>query len=215
MVIQIPRTDTKERPVPERSPASTSVANRLHPRGSTPPAERLIVPKDERAEAEAQLDRALADLTVDRNWADLPDDGDEAPPPRAQVPARPPTEEPEISIEAGEPPLQPLPAAPVVVVTRGPSIGDASEPEISIERLVEIEVDSPLNEPDGSNEPPPLDPAPVVARDDDEPSSPEILVMRPGRAITADDAPLAAGAIEEAAPAAPPKRAKRQTDAPD
>jgi hypothetical protein len=37
--------------------------------------------------------------------------------------------------------------------------------------------------------------------------------MRPGRAITADESPHVAGAIDTAA--APPKRAKRQTDAPD
>jgi serine/threonine protein phosphatase PrpC len=211
--IQIPRTDTKDRPAAERTPGAQS--NRMHPRGSTPPAERLIVPKNERADAEAQLDRALADLTVDREWADL-DDGDEAPPPRPHVPARPTTEEPEISIEGGEPipPPQPIPvaatpAAPAPVTAKKPY---ESDPEISIERLVEIEVEAPLNEPEVDNEPLPLEPVFAAEPRDDEPSAPEIIVMRPGRAITADDTPLVAGAID---PPAKPKRAKRQTDAPD
>ena len=40
----------------------------------------------------------------------------------------------------------------------------------------------------------------------EEPSEPEILVVQPGRAITADDTAMVAGAIET-------KRAKRRTDA--
>ena len=40
----------------------------------------------------------------------------------------------------------------------------------------------------------------------EEPSEPEILVVQPGRAITADDTAMVSGAIET-------KRAKRETDA--
>src|SRR5262249_11750849 len=97
----------------ERAPSNP---NRLHPRGNTPPAERLIVPKAERAEAEAQLDQVFAGLTVDREWGD---DGDEAAPPGAQphVPSRATTDEPEIIVEGDDP--------------RPKKPPDQSEPEIS------------------------------------------------------------------------------------
>jgi len=195
--ITIPRAETKERPPVDRIPGDANP--RLHPRGSTPPADRLIVPKDQRDAAEAQLDRALADLTVDRSG--LADDGDRPPPPRTRTPSRPQTDEPEITVEGGD--------ATMPMLTRP---GEQSDPEISIERLVEIEVEEPMNEGelDGDGHAPAA--MPVVARD--ESSSPEILVINPGRPITANDTPLVAGTIDPPKPATG-KRAKRQTDAPD
>jgi len=131
----------------------------------------------------------------------LPDDGDRPPPPRprTRTPSRPQTDDPEIVVEGGDAttPMETLSA-------------DHSEPEISIEQVVEIEVEEPMNEGDIDGfEPTQM---PVVARD--EPSSPEILVIEQGRPITANDTPLVAGTIDSAPPT-PPRRAKRQTDAPE
>jgi len=193
--ITIPRAETKERPSADRIPSDANP--RLHPRGSTPPGDRLIVPKDQRDAAEAQLDRALADLTIDRSG--LPDDGDRPPPPRARTPSRPQLDEPEIVVEGGD--------ATTPMLTRP---AEQSDPEISIERLVEIEVEEPMNEGELDGHPPTA--IPVVARD--ESSSPEIVVINPGRPITANDTPLVAGTIDPSKPATT-KRAKRQTDAPD
>ncbi|HEX7704024.1 MAG TPA: hypothetical protein VF403_24950, partial [Kofleriaceae bacterium] len=68
-------------------------------------------------------------------------------------------------------------AAPQPVV-KARGLGDNSEPEISIERLVELEVEEPMNE----------------ERDDN--SAPEIMILTPGRAITADDTKHVAGSID-------------------
>ncbi len=220
--LQLPQVGRAPTPPPDEDPARgptvpAMAIPRLHPRGSTPPSERserLIVPKAERADADAQLDRALSELTVDRTWAELPDEDGDATRPAPRIPHRPGTEEPEITVES------------VSVETKAETEG---EPEISIERVVEIEAEAPLNEPNEIDQT-----AEVTMTVDDnsaritehiketssqtitltvtEPAPPEILVVKPGRPITADDTKLVAGSIDSD-PA--PKRAKRQTDAPD
>ena len=178
------------------------------------------MPKAERAAAEAQLDQALLELTVDRTWGGKPpNDGDSdgdvtAPSPR--IPSRTATEEPEITMEADAPPDG-----------KGDDDAEENEPEISIENVVEMEAEAPMNEHEHSAE--------VITTMDDnsaritevvketssqtmtltvaEPAPPEILIVKPGRAITADDTKLVAGSIDTTDK--PAKRAKRQTDAPD
>jgi PPM family protein phosphatase len=164
--ITVPRTSTKDGP---------TIAPRAPIRGGS--AERLIVTSEEANAASDQLDRALDGLSdeprdtskgmraLERNPAPLP------------LPAPDDDNDDEVVIEADEPPERDgISARPSVVKARG--LGDFSEPEISIERLVELEVEEPMNE----------------ERDDN--SAPEIMILTPGRAITADDTKLVAGSID-------------------
>jgi hypothetical protein len=183
-------TDLGARPLPKvPAPPSLSIS-----RGSTPPSS-LIVPK---AETEAGVDKAIERISSDDMWDDVPEP--------FVAPAKPPSTGPviEMLVEAEPPP--PAPPAPP----------ELSEPEIQITALADAASDD-----DG-------EPAEMImtVEDDsarvveivkdtssqtitltvDEPSEPEILVVQPGRAITADDTQMVAGAIET-------KRAKRGTDA--
>jgi serine/threonine protein phosphatase PrpC len=184
-------TDLGATPIP-RPPALPSVPNpfRQHPRGSTPPSEKsLIAPK---AETEAALDKAMDKMTVDSMWGEPDDEGSqpETKPDaltsrkRAESDAGVPRE---IVVEADAPPEP-------VVAKKPPGLSD---PEISIttladesdEHVIEMTADDPSQ--------------PVKSSDESEP---EIVIVKPGRAITADDTKLVAGAIDT-------KRPKRQTDA--
>jgi hypothetical protein len=179
-------------PIPKTPPPDKPHPN-TQPRAATPPrGQRLIVPQAERADAEAQLDQALSDLTVERNGRDEGPDDKKVPklrpPARVRIPQRPATDDPEITVEDG-----------------GGS--DQSEPEISIESVVEIEAEDPLN----VDEPvqdigtaqtlETLEPAPLIPTKRsqfEEPSQPEILVVEHGRPISANDTSLVAGSIEQA-----------------
>ncbi|HET9988082.1 MAG TPA: hypothetical protein VFQ65_06175, partial [Kofleriaceae bacterium] len=164
--IAMPRTDTKNGP---------AVASRLSPRGASP-GERLIVPKDEAGLANDLLDEAFDGLSRDAvKTLDGPS-GMRPPARPAKLPLPAPIGDSEVVMEAEEPPT----------LERGPNagkkaraIGDQSEPEISIERFVELEVEEPMNEPER-----------------DEGSAPEIMVLTPGRAITADDTQHVSGSID-------------------
>lgn len=165
--IMVPRTSTKDGP---------TIAPRAPIRGGSP-AESLIVSGDDANAALDQLDRALDGLSDEprdtskgmralvRNPAPLP------------LPAPDDDNDGEVVIEADEPPERDGIAAPQPVV-KARGLGDNSEPEISIERLVELEVEEPMNE----------------ERDDN--SAPEIMILTPGRAITADDTKHVAGSID-------------------
>jgi hypothetical protein len=165
--IMVPRTSTKDGP---------PIAPRAPIRGGSP-AERLIVTSDEANAAADQLDRALDGLSAE------PRDTAKGMRPLERTPAPLPLPAPdddndgEVVIEADEPPEREGISAPrSVVKARG--LGDNSEPEISIERFVELEVEEPMNE------------------DRDDNSAPEIMILTPGRAITADDTKLVAGSID-------------------
>jgi PPM family protein phosphatase len=162
--IAVPRTSTKDGPI---------VAPRAPVKGGTA-AERLIVPHNEANAAEDQLDRALDNLSGTTTAKGLPIARPPAPLP---LPAPDDDESGEMTIEADEPPHRE--SAPRVVVKKTRIVGDSSEPEISIERLVELEVDEPM-----------------TTGERDENSAPEIMILTPGRAITAEDSHLVAGSID-------------------
>jgi PPM family protein phosphatase len=164
--IMVPRTSTKDGP---------TIAPRAPIRGGSP-AESLIVSSDDANAASDQLDRALDGLS------DEPHDTSKGMRPLLRNPAPLPLPAPdddsdEVVIEADEPPERDGIAAPQSF-KKARGLGDNSEPEISIERLVELEVEEPMNE------------------DRDDNSAPEIMILTPGRAITADDTKLVAGSID-------------------
>lgn len=180
-------TDLGARPLP-KVPAPPA---RPAPRGSPPPSS-LIVPK---AETEAALDKAMERISSDDIWDDVPE----------TFATKPATSDPAIEIEAEPPP--PPPAPPL----------EPSEPEIQITELAAAASDDDDDQPAEMIMTVEDDSARIVeiVKDTssqtitltvDEPSEPEILVVQPGRAITADDTQMVAGAIET-------KRAKRRTDA--
>jgi len=133
-------------------------------------ADRLIVPKHQQTAADSQVDRAFDELSEEPARKTM--QGIAAPQP---LPLPPLGEDTEVTIEADEPPQRDQIAVPLTT-KKARAIGDNSEPEISIERFVELEVEEPMNE-----------------RDD---SAPEIMILTPGRAITADDTKLVSGSIE-------------------
>lgn len=172
--LAVPRTATKDGPgAPPREPMK-----------GAKPAERLIVPKADQGNADRQLDNAFTIIAAPEGLKTNPGViAQERAPDRSRslpLPAPPDDgddgESGEMTIEADEPP-------PVARSTPRPApkktraIGEASDPEISIERLVEIEVEEPMN-------------------DRDEPSAPEIVIVQPGRPITADDTKHVAGSID-------------------
>jgi PPM family protein phosphatase len=184
--IVVPRTSTERRAPLAKPPAL------VKPRPQSPAAELSG------AEADAQLDQVFSDLTTDnvdtKSRTTL----------KGPVFAEPLTAEEaatEITIEADAPPLQVRPP-PSNRHTRPTIRVDDDEPEISIERYVELEVDTPMN-------------AGYAIDDDGEPeitltthdSSPEVVVIQTHRPITANDAPHVAGTIDTS-----PKRAKRPND---
>jgi serine/threonine protein phosphatase PrpC len=185
-------TDLGARPLP-KVPA---LPGRTPPRGSPPPAS-LIVPQ---AETEAAVAKAIERISSDDLWDDVPE--------QFVAPATPPAAGPtiEMVVEA-EPPPPPPP----------PSAAPLSEPEIQITGLAEAAASDDDGEPAEMIMTVEDDSARVVEIVKDtssqtmtltvnEPSEPEILVVQPGRAITADDTAMVAGAIET-------KRAKRRSDA--
>ena len=99
-------------------------------------------------------------------------------------------------MEAGEPD-PPVVAAPAPSSPRGPAIGEHSDAEISIS----MDADEPPEEEQG------------LVLTADEPSAPEILVVTPGRPITAEDAVVVGGSISE--DGSRPRRPKRVTDSGD
>ena len=169
--LAVPRTSTKDGPMIAARPAAVI-------RGVAP-AERLIVPRDEANAAADQIDRALHHLGEGGIGEDTLKGARVSPRKPAALPLPAPVEDDgggEVVIEADEPPLRDDIVMPLVT-KKARSIGDNSEPEISIERFVELEVEEPMND-----------------RDDN--SSPEIMILTPGRAITADDTKLVAGSID-------------------
>ncbi|HEY0251803.1 MAG TPA: protein phosphatase 2C domain-containing protein [Kofleriaceae bacterium] len=170
--LAVPRTGTKDGPVvPARAPLKGGQS-----------AERLIVPKSEQGAADAQVDQVFDRFASPAALKTNPGIGsvEKAPSRSLPLPAPPDEEEEsgesEIMIEADEPPR----AEPYVLLgkpKKARAIGEASDPEISIERLVELEVEEPMNQRD-------------------EPSAPEIVILQPGRPITADDTKLVAGSID-------------------
>jgi PPM family protein phosphatase len=164
----LPRTATEKRPALQRSPGPATSE-----RGRSPMPTDLIVPKASRAEADAQIDDVFADLTQDHDT------------PRASKPRIVPAADDvaaddevgaEITIEADAPPMPTYTAPrPSTRHTRPTVRIDDDEPEISIERLVEIEVDAPMSDPD---------------------SQPEIVVSYGNRPITANETKHVAGTIE-------------------
>lgn len=187
-------TDLGARPLP-KVPALPSLAAR----GGTPRTEaRLVAPK---AETEAALDKAIERISSDDLWDDIPEQFEAAPPPRLSEP------EIEMVVEAEPPPASP--PAP----TRPP---DISEPEIEITGLAEA-ADEDADAPAEMEMTVENDSAKIVevVKDTssqtitmtiDEPPEAEIVIVKPGRAITADDTTMVSGSIE-------PKRTKRRTDA--
>ncbi|MEO8552675.1 MAG: hypothetical protein ABI678_22010, partial [Kofleriaceae bacterium] len=162
----IPRTGTKDGP-PVARRSLTPV------KGS---GERLITTSEELGDA---ADRAFDDLSAEPAAKPTAGDGKLRPPARpAKLPLPAPIEEEsEMTIEAEEPPT--LEKRPGQISTKKPrAIGDQSEPEISIERFVELEVEEPMGE------------------NRDEGSAPEIMILQPGRAITADDSSSVGGTID-------------------
>jgi hypothetical protein len=163
--VVMPRTDTKNGPA-------------VAPRLASSPGERLIVPQSEAGLANDQLDEAFDDLSRDPVKRHEGPDGMRPPARLAKLPLPAPImEESEVLMEAEEPPtLEKGPSQIAGMKTR--AIGDHSEPEISIERFVELEVEEPMNESSS------------------EGSAPEIMIVTPGRAITADDTHLVSGSID-------------------
>ena len=179
--ITMPRTATKDGPGgAPRVAGSSSLAWQ---------ADRLILPKEDGSTA-GSLDHSLGHALGQALDA-LGDRTPRAPqrPPSLPAPAtQPPRDEdddPEVVIEADEPPErdQDVPRG----VSGAHGIGDHSEPEISIERLVELDVEEPMN---------------VSPRD--EHSAPEITIVPHDRPITADDSAQVSGSIE----IKPPRSAK-------
>lgn len=172
--VAMPRTDTKNGP---------SVAPRLA--RSPSQGERLIVPRDETNLANDLLDEAFDGLSREAVKTFDGPGGAMRPPARpAKLPLPAPIDEREVVMEADEPPT--LEKGPSQIASKkARAIGDQSEPEISIERFFELEVEEPMNE---------------TGRTEDSP--PEIMILTPGRAITADDTQSVSGSIESAEPAA-------------
>ncbi|MEO6772098.1 MAG: protein phosphatase 2C domain-containing protein [Kofleriaceae bacterium] len=163
--VAMAHTDTKNGPA-------------LAPVKGAAPAERLIVPSSEVSLANDLVDEAFDGLSREPIKAFGGESALRPPARPAKLPLPAPVEDPEVSIEADEPPT--LEKGPTQIArSRARAIGDHSEPEISIERFVELEVEDPLN---------------ASARD--ESSAPEIMVLTPGRAITADDTQLVSGSID-------------------
>jgi PPM family protein phosphatase len=180
--IAMPRTDTKNGP---------AVAPRLAgPRGASP-GERLIVPQSEAGLANDQLDEAFDGLSRESVRALDGPLGAMRPPARpAKLPLPAPIDESEVVLEAEEPPTLEKNPSQIAGRMKPRAIGDHSEPEISIERFVELEVEEPMNESSSDG------------------SSPEIMILTPGRPITADDTQLVAGSIDSEDTAEP--AAKKQ-----
>ena len=162
----IPRTATKDGPPGVvRSLAAVKGSN-----------ERLITTSAELGDA---TDHAFDDLAAEPAAKAADGVGKLRPPARpAKLPLPAPIEEEsEMTIEAEEPPT--LEKGPGQIAANKPrAIGDQSEPEISIERFVELEVEEPMGE----------------IRD--ESSAPEIMILTPGRPITADDSSSVGGTID-------------------
>ncbi|MEO8843359.1 MAG: protein phosphatase 2C domain-containing protein [Kofleriaceae bacterium] len=185
-----PRTSTKDGP---------TIAPRAPIRGGAA-AERLLVSSEGATAVSAQLDRAIDGLD---GLSDEPRDTSKGMRPLARSPAPLPLPAPtedehdsEVVIEADEPPERSgLRSSVAVKKARG--LGDNSEPEISIERFVELEVEQPMNE------------------DRNDQSAPEIMILTPGRAITADDTHLVAGSIDTNTRRSTTKRGDSQEDTQD
>jgi hypothetical protein len=187
----------------QTSPPETASQPRHVPRRNTPPGS-LIVPATERADADAAFDDALHNITIGgvSNPVRRPDAA-----PAAAPPAEPEDdqEEPrEIVVEADEPAPRP------VRVVAKPRILNFSEPEISIERLVEMEAEDPDDEPGdrATTEVNADSPAQRTEQAEpsertvqaDEPSQPEIQIFQDGRAITANEIAEASGATDKTRP---------------
>lgn len=186
-------------PPQHRPPALPSLPDpfRPHARGSEAPQPL----KSGKAETEAALDKAMDKITgdVDDMWGETPEESQ--PETRPEGSRRKRTEsgeqDAEIVVEADEPPEAVSRAAkPPPGATPPPS-----EPEIEITRLADE-----ADESDGEVIEMTVDDNSAPQQRPSDQSEPEILIVRPGRAITADDTKLIAGAIE-------PKRGKRSTDA--
>jgi serine/threonine protein phosphatase PrpC len=181
--VAMPRTDTKNGPAvaPRAAPV---------PRGASP-GERLIVPQSEAGLANDQLDEAFDDLARDPvKRLDGPD-GMRPPARLAKLPLPAPImEDSEVVLEAEEPPTLEKSPSQIAGKMKPRAIGDHSEPEISIERFVELEVEEPMNESSSDG------------------SAPEIMILTPGRPITADDTQLVSGSIDSEDAAEP--AAKKQ-----
>ncbi|MFT3699187.1 MAG: protein phosphatase 2C domain-containing protein [Kofleriaceae bacterium] len=167
--LAVPRTGTKD------GPGTTPRA----PVGKPP--QRVIVPPVDHGSADSQLDNAFTKISAPEQLKTNPGviAQEKAPARSLPLPAPPDedTDSGEMVIEADEPPQSaPIVARPAPKKAR--AIGEASDPEISIERLVEIEVEEPMGDTRG------------------EPSEPEIVILQPGRPITADDTKLVAGSID-------------------
>ena len=159
-----------------RGPTDPHMAVPRIGRARSPVGAELIVPKAARAEADARIDEVFADLTDDRPRA-----------PKAPSALADNTEleaGEEITIEA-DPPPAPEPVQPRISARHSkPTIRiDDDEPEISIERHVELEVDAPMNAPQ----------SPVVPNDE---SSPDVLIIQTNRPVTANDTKHVAGTID-------------------
>jgi hypothetical protein len=181
--VAMPRTDTKNGPAvaPRAAPV---------PRGASP-GERLIVPQSEAGLANDQLDEAFDDLARDPvKRLDGPD-GMRPPARLAKLPLPAPImEDSEVVLEAEEPPTLEKSPSQIAGKMKPRAIGDHSEPEISIERFVELEVEEPMNESSSDG------------------SAPEIMILTPGRPITADDTQHVSGSIDSEDAAEP--AAKKQ-----
>ena len=185
-----PSRTTATQGTPSHGGAAAIPSLRRTPLKGTPvkgatPAQPLIMQRDEASAAAAQLDRAFDGLATEpiSPGADTtsPTSTTLRPPakPASRLPLPAPIHEGEVSSEADEAPT--LEKGPSLsAATQSRAIGNQSEPEISIERFVELEVEEPMHETD---------------RDE---SSPEIMVLTPGRAITADDTNLVSGSIDSA-----------------
>ena len=168
----VPRTSTKDGPGGKPRLAA--------PSGPAQQAERLILPREEPGVAAASLDQALGkalDGLGEPKQQRVPEQVLRGPAQITRPPTRNEDDDNEVVIEADEPPEREAQVAQAA--KRARAIGDHSEPEISIERFVEMEVEEPMNLPE---------------RDDS--SSPEITIIPQARPITADDSAQVSGSIE-------------------
>ena len=188
--VAMPRTDTKNGP---------AIAPRAMPRGASP-GERLIVPKSETGLANDLLDEAFDGLSREAVRSTLDGPGGALRPPArpAKLPLPAPIDEREVVMEAEEPPTIEKGPSQIASMAKPRAIGDQSEPEISIERFVELEVEEPLNEPtsERTNERTPDVGVDLGGDLSPDRSDPEIMILTPGRPITADDTHLVAGSID-------------------
>jgi hypothetical protein len=212
--VAISRPDTKNGP---------AIAPRAVPPRGVSPAERLIVPRSETGLANDLLDEAFDDLARDPVKPALDSAAALRPPARpAKLPLPAPIDEPgfarrggagegqrggsderEVVMEADEPPTIEKRPSQIASLAKPRAIGDHSEPEISIERFVELEVEEPLNEPtsERTNERTPDRGVDLTGDLAPDRSDPEIMILTPGRAITADDTQHVAGSIDSPEPA--------------